>query len=304
MTGRGGRQSATRPGSARTAQARGGGPAAASKGSRPAGAGKGSGPAGAGKGPAAARSTVSTGSAARFAARVRRRRNRRIAIITGVVVVIAAVVAAGLIAPWATVERIAVAGTHRLPAGVVRDAATSELGRPLLLADLKAVADRVREQTLVRGVIVTRTWPGTLSIRVVEREPVAAVPGPGGVTLVDPDGVRVAEAARAPAGLPLVQVNLATAGPAALRAVVAVLAGLSPPLREQVRSAGATSADSVWLTLADGSRVLWGSSDAGAAKVDALTALRRSRGTAGLPRRAVVVYDVSAPGAPAVRAAS
>jgi cell division protein FtsQ len=148
---------------------------------------------------------------------------------------------------------------------------------------------------LVRTARVTRTWPGGLRITVQERVAVAAVPGPanlaGSFSLVDADGVELARTPAAPAGLPVVQTDLAKAGAPALRACLRVLGDLPAEVSRQVRQVGARSADGVWFVLADGRKVTWGSAEDNARKGEVLVALLRQPGRG---------YDVSAPDNPAV----
>ena len=253
-----------------------------------------------------ARGTVSRTSAQRFAARVRARRRRR-----GLIVVLAGLVLAGVgwlafRSPWAMVQRVRVTGTDRVAPGVVRDAARSEVGHPMLLARTADIAARVREQRLVRSVTVTRHWPGTLVVTVVEREPVAAVPaGAGQVALVDPDGVLIESVAtaRKPAGLPRIEVGIGPADAATLRGCLAVLHGLPAALSARLIAIGADTPDGIWLTLREpgakgrpalkgGARVEWGNATATPHKAEVLTALLAQH---------AVNYDVRSPDTPAVR---
>lgn len=233
--------------------------------------------------------------AERFAARVRARRRRRYGTAAAVLVLLLVAGWAAVLAPWARVERVEVRGVSRVDAGTVRDAADPEVGRPLLLADTAAVAARVRADRLVRSARVTRSWPGGLRITVVERIAVAAVPGPadlaGSFSLVDADGVELARTPAAPAGLPVVQTDLARAGAPALRACLRVLGDLPAEVSRQVRQVGARSVDGVWFVLEDGRKVTWGSDQENARKGEVLVALLRQPGRA---------YDVSAPDNPAV----
>jgi cell division protein FtsQ len=164
----------------------------------------------------------------------------------------------------------------------------------MALMSPQAVARRVAAVPLVRSVRVVRSWPSTLTVVVTEREPIAAVPAAGGVALVDDDGVVVQTAAGAPAGLPLLDVDLATAGAGALRAARAVAADIPASLRPGLRRIGATSPDDVTFTLADGTRVVWGSADDAARKAEALIAVHPR----SVPHPQEV--DVSSPGTPAV----
>jgi len=261
-------------------------PAAAPAGRRPAHGGRGT------RSTGTSADTVSSTSAQRFAARVRSRRRRRIGIAVLAVGAVAGLVWTVLYSPPATLRTVYVAGTTRVDAANVRAAAVAEVGRPLLFVDIGAVAARVRRDRLVQGVSVRRQWPSTLLITVRERSPVAAVPGGPGVQLVDRDGVVIGGAAAPPPGLPLLRVDLQQAGPGALRACLATSAALPESLSRQVHQMGADSAESVWLVLRNGSRVVWGGADSSARKAEVLLALLRGKPAAA--------YDVSAPDAPAV----
>jgi cell division protein FtsQ len=246
------------------------------------------------------RSIVSPTSAERFAARVRARRRRR-----RLLGVLAAALLAGLgwvalWSPWATVESVEVSGTERVPRAEVLGAAEAEVGRSMLLARTDDVAAAIRgAQPLVRSVTVTRQWPSTLRIVVVERAPVAAVPTGREVRLVDADGVVVQRVAagKVPRAierdLPRVEVDLERPDAvASLRACVEVSRGLPVSLERQVRRLGATTPDRVWLQLAGGARVDWGSGEDTPRKAEVLLAL--------LPQKASS-YDVRSPDTPAVR---
>ncbi len=263
------------------------------------GAGAGSGTVGATRHVVRGSSTVSTASAARFAARVRRRRWARAAVALGVLLLIAGVCGLGLYSPWSTVHRIRVTGTQRIPAATVQALLADQRGRPLLLVDTGELAARIAALRLVAGVSVHRSWPSGLAVTVRERQAVAAVPAGTGVKLVDRDGVEVDTARRAPTGLPLVQVDLATAEPGSLAAVLDTLAAMPAALHDQVRSVGAATPEGIWLVLADGSRVQWGASAQTARKAAVLARLRATP-AASSARGTVRRYDVSAPDAPAV----
>ncbi len=230
----------------------------------------------------------------------RGRRRRRAVLLVPTLVLLAGAVAAGAALTGRAglaVARVEVTGVARVPADEVRAAARGELGRPLLLADLDAVAAGVRALPAVRDVTVTRRWPSTLAVTVVERRVLAGVPAGDSVRLVDEDGVELAVVgvaqARA-AGAPLVRVDPG-AGAATLRAAAAVQRQLPGPVRDLVREVSAATPDTVRLTLVDASQVLWGSAQDGGAKASGLLALRRRT-----PGGDGVTYDVSAPGVPAV----
>jgi cell division protein FtsQ len=259
---------------------------------------------------APARRAASSGTAERFAARVRSRRRRRAASALAAVVVLVAVVWLALFSPWLTVEQVRIRGTERVPDGAVRAVVDAELGRPMVLLNPRSVARAVAKVPLIRTVEVSRRWPSTVVITVHERVPVAAVPpaaGGSGFRLVDTDGVEVESVSQRPASLPYLEVDVARPGPATLVAALDVLDSLPPTLRGRVSKIGATSPDGTWFTLSadPGSKgkaatrtakVVWGSPDQADRKVVVLAALIRSAGPEG-----AAVYDVSAPGAPAVK---
>ncbi len=243
-----------------------------------------------------ARDVDSTASVGRFAARARAARLlalRPMLALLGVALLLAGVGWVLLASPWTRVESVGVVGADRVDAAAVTALVDPALGTPLVRVDRDALAARVEGLPLVTDAEVVRVWPSSLEVRLVERVPVAAVPAGDGVALLDAEGVVVIRQADTPGDLPLVQVDVDTAGAGALVAVTEVLAALPQDLAADVAAAGAGSPDDVWLETADGARVLWGSPDRGQAKADVLAVLR-GQGDAK-------VYDVRAPGTPVTR---
>lgn len=220
------------------------------------------------------------------------RRARRTAVLRRVgwvLVALAPFVVAGwllLASPWLVVDRVVVTGESRLTAQQVLDAAHVRLGTSLARVDTGAVAARVRALGPVASVSVSRGWPSTLRVVVVEREPLVAVGSGRSWALFDGTGTRLGKAAAVPPGL--VQLDVARPGPTdgPTRAALQVLQGLPKPLRGLVVVVRASSVEQVGLVLRDGRRVVWGGTSDGAAKAAALKVLLR------LPGR---VYDVSSP---------
>lgn len=198
--------------------------------------------------------------------------------------------------PLTQVGAVTVSGVSRTPAAAVSRAAQPQLGTPLLRWDAAAVGARLRDQPYVASVSLVRGWPDRVEVVVTERVPVAAVPrGPGRgqdeVSVVDADGAVITTAARAPAGLPVVEVA-GPAGPAALEAASQVARSLPAALRADVLSVGASGRDDVVLRLREGSQVRWGGAESPRGKAAVLSLLRREAPDVG-------GYDVSAPSAPA-----
>jgi cell division protein FtsQ len=245
------------------------------------------------------RSSVSLTSAQRFAARVRARRRRRTLLSILVVLLACGLSWVALKSPWATVQRIEVVGTDRVPVAEVRAQAEAELGQPMLLARTKEIQAQVSRQRLIRSVEVQRRWPSVIRVQVVERVPVAALPlaGSAGLSLVDADGVEIERVKVAPAGLPRIEVAGGSDGVPALRGCLAVLQALPPAVAQRLLAIGADSPDGIWLKLRDsklpnGARVEWGDSAQTPRKARVLTALLSQH---------AVGYDVRSPDTPAVR---
>lgn len=246
------------------------------------------------------RRAASSGTAERFAAKVASRRRRRWAVAIAVVALLVALTWLALFSPWLKVTRVTVNSLQRVDGAVVHQVVDAEVGRPMVMLDPSAVARRVAAIPLVREAHISRRWPSTVRVEVVERVPVAAVPAGGGGSgyrLVDRDGVDVESVSSRPDTLPYLDVDVAKAGAAALSAALDVQAGLPAGVNAQVRSLGATSRDGVWFVLRNGARVVWGDAEQGVLKLDVLRALVTSNPDAS-------VYDVSAPSTPSVSRAT
>ena len=82
-----------------------------------------------------------------------------------------------------------VVGTHELTPAQVSFAAQVPIGVPLARQDLDAIAQRTTTLPAIEAATVTRDWPSTITVTVVERRPVLAVRQPEGYVLVDKSGV-------------------------------------------------------------------------------------------------------------------
>ncbi|MDQ7087921.1 MAG: FtsQ-type POTRA domain-containing protein [Acidobacteriota bacterium] len=86
-------------------------------------------------------------------------------------------------------HRIQVAGCQRLDESRLRDVASGQLGRPLLLIDLDRVRSEIEALPTVRRAIVARHFPDLLDLQIEERQAVARCrPGGGPPRLVDTEG--------------------------------------------------------------------------------------------------------------------
>jgi cell division protein FtsQ len=189
------------------------------------------------------------------------------------------------------VHTVEVSGTKTIPQETVRTAAAIEPGTPLVRLDTEEVKARVAALPKVFSVEVSRSFPSSVEIVVVERTPVAMVTAADGVHLVDGTGLDYEVVKQAPPGVPELAVEQARPDNPPTRAAVAVLAAIPQQLRTQLVKITAKTAGNVQLSLADGRLVKWGSADSSERKAAVLAPLLTRPGK---------VYDVATPEFPTV----
>src|SRR5690606_1806233 len=109
-------------------------------------------------------------------------------------------VAASVTAAWGVtqtplldVDHIDVVGAGQSGVAAVQAASGIDRGDPLLTSGVGGAAERIAELPWVQTVDVSRKWPNTIEVRVVERVPAAAVPvKDGGWVLLDVTGRQLA----------------------------------------------------------------------------------------------------------------
>ena len=251
---------------------------------------------------------VSTRSVQRFAERARARRTLARRQIAGAIAGTLTLAALAWLLFWSPVLALRPAQVTVTGAGTVvavdqvLAVVATDAGVPLPRLGTVSLRDRLLQVPGVREARVTRDWPHGLTVELVAREPVAAVPEkqapPGaaaaGFSLLDQEGVQVGRAAKAPAGLPVVDVPADDAR--TLQAVLGVLRQLPPALLAEVAGVAAQTQDTVTMHLRDGVEVDWGSSQDTPLKIAVFTALRASPAAKGAH-----VFDVSAPRLPITR---
>jgi cell division protein FtsQ len=188
-------------------------------------------------------------------------------------------------------KRVSVVGTHDLTPMQVSYAAQVRIGVPLARQDLDAIAERTTTLPPVESAAVTRDWPNTIRIAVVERKPVLAVRQPDGYVVVDKSGVGFQTKSVMPREVLLAEVN---PGDAPLLSEVAIVASALPKkLRGTVERITAGNRDSIVLVLESGRTVTWGSSSDSELKAQVARALLKKK-----PKSSI---DVSSPHNPAVQ---
>lgn len=190
------------------------------------------------------------------------------------------------------VRTVLVRGADSVPVGTVRDAAAVPLGVPLIRLDSAGISRRVGQIPGVQHARVSRSWPNTVRIDVVERTPIAAIPHGSAFSLVDAEGVLFQQVATSPPGLPRLVVAHPLVTDPAMHAALVVIGSLDGALRGMVQVVEAPTPDSVTLGLRDGRTVIWGGSGESEAKARALGPLLTRPGS---------TYDVSTPTVAVVR---
>ncbi|KAA1378682.1 cell division protein FtsQ/DivIB [Aeromicrobium fastidiosum] len=193
-----------------------------------------------------------------------------------------------------TVRDVEVAGRTTLKESQVLRAAQVPKGRPLARVDVDAIEGRVSALNRVDTVEVSRSWPHTLSITVVERKAVMWARLNGQVRGIDRNGIAYRSYASPPDGLLEAAIDIPDARDRlqtseALAAVVVEIGERDAALRREIESVTAATKDSIELRLTKGRTVVWGSSADGRRKLQVLEALLRIEATR---------YDVSAPDQP------
>lgn len=212
---------------------------------------------------------------------------------------LAALVATGVWLLWFSsvlqTRDVEVTGNAALSAARVEKAARVPLGEPLVSADLDAIEQRVEAIASVRSASVSRSWPHTVQIAVVERVPVAVVSRGVGLQAVDEDGYLFGSYATEPSDLPVIR-TAPDVRREALAEAAAVIGSLRADVAAKVRHVDVESVDQIVLRLKDGRRVMWGSADDAAQKAEVLQALLRQPATTKAAE-----IDVRVPGRPTTR---
>ncbi|WP_084956644.1 cell division protein FtsQ/DivIB [Thermoactinospora rubra] len=190
------------------------------------------------------------------------------------------------LSPVLGVRSVHIVGNITIPSEEIKKRAGVAELEPLATVDLAAVESRLLEIRKIATARVGRSWPGTLTIEVVEREPVAVVPVNGKAALIDKDGVVTEIKDVAPPSLPVLRLDRPGPGDPATKAALQVAGSLPAGLSRRVEQIRATSADGVSLTLTDGRVVVWGAADRAEQKSRVLEELLTREGS---------VYDVSSP---------
>jgi cell division protein FtsQ len=106
------------------------------------------------------------------------------------------------VSPLLDVDQVQVRGLHTVTAAEVEDAGGIHPGDAMVWLDPGRAVRGIEALPFVRRAAVTREWPDTVRVTVVERRPVAWVAGPAGKVVVDGTGRVLESVATAPPGMP------------------------------------------------------------------------------------------------------
>ena len=223
----------------------------------------------------------------------------------------AAAVIAVTLATWAAlrspvldVDRIQVTGSRHVDEAAVVRAAGLELGEAMADVDVKEAATGVSRLSWVASATVTRRWPGTVAVHVVERVPVAVIAAEGGKALLADRSGRLLgplEGGGADSELPVVDVVArgplgSRLAPEVLDCIVFAEALAAEPEAVPADRRGSLSPDpegGVQLALRPSGRVRLGPASMVEEKLSALAAV-----LSGADMTNVDVVDVRVPSAP------
>ncbi|GIF95260.1 cell division protein FtsQ/DivIB [Catellatospora citrea] len=209
------------------------------------------------------------------AGRVRRRRLlvARLGLAAGALAVVGVLGWLVFVSPVLGVREVWVSGVLILEPDQVRVAAAVADGTPLARVDTEAVRARVAALPPAREVTVTRSWPSTLVIEVVERTPVGAVPNGKKYDLFDDHGVIYRTVSSVPSGV--VRVQLATPGPqdVSTQSALTVLRSLTKRLRSELATLVVEGPARIRLEMSGDRVVTWGDAEESEMKAKVADAL-------------------------------
>lgn len=236
----------------------------------------------------------------RFAERARldrRRKIKRIVLAVLIVTGVAALVWLIWFSSVLAVRDVEVEGLTTMNEAQVLRAARVPEGEPLARLDLAQVESRIASLERVSDVSVSRSWPRTVSIDLVERKALVWSRVGQRIRGIDREGIAFRSYRKAPKGLVEAKVSVVDSDQRlettqSVAAVMDLIATKEPELRDQVRSISAASKDSIEVGLTKDRTIVWGSVARGDRKLEVLRSLL------GID---AARYDVSAPDQPTTR---
>jgi len=222
--------------------------------------------------------------------KTQQRARRKRAIIIGAALVVVAVLAwVALFSSALATREVTVTGTQLTTTDEIVQTARVPLGTPLTRIPADAIRQRLLALPEVADVVLHRNWPHELGIEVIERTMVYQRINAGSYQWVDASGKIFHTASE-----PVEGVVADTAGDEQrmLADVATVVSALPADVVAQTTQVTASTIDHIVIELADGRQIVWGNASLSDEKAALLPVLLAQPGT---------VFDVSAPGHPAIR---
>lgn len=224
-------------------------------------------------------------------------RYRRWLIAIGVLVLAGLLVWAIWFSSVLGVRSVKVVGLETIKSGQVTGLAAIVPGTALARLDTAGIAARVASLERVESVNVSRSWPNTVTIDVIERHAVAWINVGGTIRGLDRFGIEFRSYSSPPKGLFEIRVSaltIANRQDSLVEAsrVIGIIKARDPGLYGSIDHVNVATKDSVELALSHNRVVRWGSAARSAEKLAVLTPLLRIRAR---------TYDVTAPEQPTTK---
>lgn len=224
-----------------------------------------------------------------------RRRQLRVGLLTAGGLVLALGLLVGLVwSPLMAVRDVRVEGADRLDPATVQAALGGHVGEPIATVTEAGVAGQLQAIPQIESFRLEVVPPSTMIVHIVERRPVAIIPGDAGERVIDAAGVELGGVDAAAGSLPrLVGID---PGSPEFEAVATVLVSVPTEVLSTTQSIEAPTPSDIRLTLASGQSVQWGGAEDSRLKADVVAALIATQDPS-----VARVLDVRAPEHPVVR---
>jgi len=176
--------------------------------------------------------------------------------------------------PVLGLRTVQVEGLSFLDEAQVRDVAGVFDGTPLTRIDVDDVARRIGAMPAVASVDVSRDWPSTLRITVVERVPIGGIKRDNVFHLFDGKSVIFRTAESLPEGVVLVECQMDNL----IKGSVTVIQALTPQLRGELVRLTIDGPAGITLVLKKDRMVTWGDETRSELKAKVATALLNQKG--------------------------
>lgn len=182
------------------------------------------------------------------------------ALVVGAVLLVAVIAAAAVwLFPILTVKSFEVVGNDHVTAEDVEQASGVPKGTNLARLDAREAAQGVAEIPWVESATVSRAFPSTVHIEIVEHEAVAFVRDGDSTVLVDNHGKEFVEAEAPPEAVEVT--GHTDSGSPEMQAAVDAVAALPAPIREKVSALEVKDRYSLTFRTKDDKTIFWGASE-------------------------------------------